>query len=216
MKQLEKMGTAQNRKTYARHGVGENTFGVSFASLYAMQKKIKIDHPLAQQLWKTGNGEARILALLVADPARLTAAEAEQWLREIRSYGVNMYLAALVAKTSFKDKLMYAWMKSKDEYPRACGYEILASRMRAKDASIPDGDLKKILGTIEKEIHGSANRARYSMNTAVIGIGTRRTLMKDAIAAAKRIGPVEVDHGDTNCKTPDAATYIVKVAKRNK
>lgn len=216
MKQLKKLGTAQNRKIYARHGAGDNTFGVSFANLYAIQRKIKINHGLAQQLWKTGNSEARILALLVADPGQLTAAQARAWLAEICNYGMTLYLAALVAKTSFADTLMYAWMKSRDEYPRACGYDILAIRMRAKDASISDANLKQILGTIEKEIHGSANRARYSMNSAVISIGTRRSVMKDAVAAAKRIGPVEVDHGDTSCETPDAVTYIARVAKRNK
>lgn len=216
MKQLEKLGTAQNRKTYARHGAGDNMFGVSFANLYALQKRIKADHALAQQLWKTGNTDARILALLVADPAQLTAAEAESWLREIRYYMATYYLAVLVAKTSFADKLMHAWMKSKQEYDRACGYEILAGRLRAKDASIPDADLKKILATIEREIHGSANRARAAMNGAMIGIGSRRALTKEAIATAKRIGPVDVDHGDTSCKTPDAAAYIVKIAKRNK
>jgi len=31
------------------------------------------------------------------------------------------------------------------------------------------------------------------------------------LAAAKRIGKVEVDHGETGCKTPDAAAYIRKV-----
>jgi hypothetical protein len=33
MGQLERLGTAQARKTYARHGAGENMFGVSFADL---------------------------------------------------------------------------------------------------------------------------------------------------------------------------------------
>ncbi len=37
-----------------------------------------------------------------------------------------------------------------------------------------------------------------------------------AIEAAKRIGKVEVDHGETNCKTPDAAPYIEKAAKRKR
>jgi len=37
------------------------------------------------------------------------------------------------------------------------------------------------------------------------------------LAAAKRIGKVEVDHGETSCKTPDASTYIRKaVARRSK
>jgi len=48
MKQLESMGTAQNRKIYARHGVpADKMFGVSYANLYALQKKFdaKLDVP---------------------------------------------------------------------------------------------------------------------------------------------------------------------------
>ena len=48
MKQLEAQGTAQNRKIYARHGVKGEMFGVSSANLYALQKKIKVDHRLAE------------------------------------------------------------------------------------------------------------------------------------------------------------------------
>jgi hypothetical protein len=49
------------------------------------------------------------------------------------------------------------------------------------------------------------------MNLTVICIGIRNAaLRKLALASAKRIGKVEVDHGDTNCKTPDAAAYIKK------
>ncbi len=33
MRQLERLGTAQNRKIYKRHGSGENVYGVSFADL---------------------------------------------------------------------------------------------------------------------------------------------------------------------------------------
>ena len=32
--------------------------------------------------------------------------------------------------------------------------------------------------------------------------------------AARRIGEVHVDHGETGCKTPDAAAYIQKMADR--
>jgi hypothetical protein len=49
------------------------------------------------------------------------------------------------------------------------------------------------------------------MNMAVIQIGCRNAaLRKAATAAARRIGKVVVDHGDTACKTPDAAAYIDK------
>ena len=52
------------------------------------------------------------------------------------------------------------------------------------------------------------------MNNALIAIGRRNAqLQKQALAAAKRIGKLEIDHGDTACKTPDAATYILKKRK---
>jgi hypothetical protein len=35
-------------------------------------------------------------------------------------------------------------------------------------------------------------------------------------ASAQRIGKVEVDHGETGCKTPDAAKYIERAAARKR
>jgi 3-methyladenine DNA glycosylase AlkD len=55
MAELKKLGTAQNRKVYERHGAGKKMYGVSYAALTAMKKKIKQDHDLAVKLWNTGN-----------------------------------------------------------------------------------------------------------------------------------------------------------------
>ena len=55
------------------------------------------------------------------------------------------------------------------------------------------------------------------MNMALVSIGiTRPALRNRAIAAARRIGQVEVDHGQTGCKTPDAEAYILKAAARTR
>ena len=52
------------------------------------------------------------------------------------------------------------------------------------------------------------------MNGFVIGVGTYiRPLLKHAKAAAKKLGKVEVDMGDTSCKVPLATEYIAKVEK---
>jgi hypothetical protein len=52
------------------------------------------------------------------------------------------------------------------------------------------------------------------MNNALIAIGSRNAALESqAIAAAGRIGKVTVDHGVTDCKTPDAATYIGRRAR---
>ena len=55
------------------------------------------------------------------------------------------------------------------------------------------------------------------MNNALISIGVRNPkLQKSATAAAVRIGTVEVDHGETSCKTPEAVSYIKKTVAHNK
>lgn len=124
---LEKLGKPQTAAIYRRHGSGEQVFGVLTSEIARLQKRIKINHALAMELWKTGNAEARVLALQVADPEKLT-----------RSDG------ALISIGAFKP-----------------------------------------------------------------------ALRKQAIETARRIGKVEVDHGETNPKTPDAVPYIEKASKRN-
>jgi hypothetical protein len=44
----------------------------------------------------------------------------------------------------------------------------------------------------------------------------KASLEKPAIAAAKQIGKVEVDHGETSCQIPDAIAYIQKARARKK
>jgi 3-methyladenine DNA glycosylase AlkD len=212
---LKKLGKPQTAAIYKRHGSGDHVFGVLTSEIGKLKKKIKVDHALALELWKTGNAEARILALQVADPGRITRKEADRLVADGPHPFVGCYLSELVAKSPSADEIMQAWMKSRDEFTRENGYGVLASRLKHDPESVPASDAKKILATIEREIHGSANRARYAMNGAVMAIGIFKPELKEqAVATAKRIGKVEVDHGETGCKTPDAVAYIEKAARR--
>ena len=212
---LKKLGKPQTAAIYKRHGSGDNVFGVLTSEIAKLQKKIKVDHALAMELWKTGNAEARVLALQVADPEKLTRADADRLLKDGPVRFVGCYLSGLVARSPIAEKTMRAWMKSPDEFPREMGYGILGVRLKDDPDSISDADAEKVLATIEKEIHRSPNWARYAMNGALISIGVYKpALRKKAIEAARRIGKVEVDHGETYCKTPDAVPYIEKASKR--
>ncbi len=210
MKQLESMGTAQNRKVYARHGASENMFGVSFANLGKLQKQIKVDHELAEQLWATGNGDAQVLATLIADPQAITDKQAEAWLKDIRDYGMAEMFGRVIAQSAIGQKKAEKWHKSKDEWVGATGWRMIA-HMAMNNAELPDEYFEPYLEIIANDIHQQKNRVRYEMNGALIAIGLRnKSLEKKAMAIAKKIGKVEVDNGETNCKTPDAATYISK------
>jgi 3-methyladenine DNA glycosylase AlkD len=215
---LEKLGKPQTAAIYKRHGSGDNVFGVLTSDVAKVQKQIKGgDHALAMDLWKTGNVEARIIAAQIADPAKLTRAEADALVKDGPVRFVGSYLSELFARSPIAEKTMHAWMRSGDEDFRESGYGLLSARLRQDADSVSDSDAAAILATIEKQIHRSPNGARRSMNSALIAIGVwKPALRKKAIEAAKRIGRVSVDHGETNCKTPDAAAYIDKAAKRKR
>ena len=72
MRQLKAAGSAQARKTYARHGMDVEMFGVSYATLKAMDKKIAYDTDLAEQLWASGNHDTRVFACWVVEEKSIT------------------------------------------------------------------------------------------------------------------------------------------------
>lgn len=208
MEQLESLGTEQNRKVYARHGAAEPMFGVSFAHLRAMQRRIQTDQELASALWASGNHDARILATLVADPATIGSAELDDWSRDLDNYILCDALSSLVGKTPFVDEKIDRWCALKSEWRAATGWNLVAGAAMSQE-EIDDGYFASCLDEIVSDIKNVPNRVRHSMNQALICIGVRNpALRKKALAAAKKVGKVEVDHGETGCRTPDAAAYI--------
>lgn len=214
LQKLEALGNEQTRKTYRRHGVSGKQYGVSFANLGKLQKKIKTDHDLAGKLWKSGVHDAQILATMIADPAKMTTQEMDTWAKSLSNYVITDALAGLIAKTPLARKKAEQLSKSKEEWLGSAGWQILCN-MALRDAELPDSYFLPYLDTIQSDIHRRKNRVRYAMNGALIAIGARNiSLQKKALAVAAKIGKVEVDHGDTGCKTPDAADYIRKMVGR--
>jgi hypothetical protein len=182
---LKKLGKPQTAAIYKRHGSGDNVFGVLTSEIVKLQRKIKIDHALAMELWETGNVEARVLALQVADPEKLTRAGADGLLKDGPVRFLGCYLCGLLAHSPIAHETMHSWMKSPDELPREMGYGIFGVRLKDDPDSVSDAEAEEVLATIEAEIQRSPNWARHAMNGALISIGVfKPTLGKKAIEVA--------------------------------
>lgn len=210
MAALEKAGSAQTRKTYARHGAAEPMFGTSFATLKTMMKRIGVDQELALALWDTGNFDACNLAVKIADPARMSPKDLDRWAKAPIVRMCSGYLANLAAEGPHGRSRSEAWLAAKDE-PRRCAGWSLVGAMAMRDEDTPDAWFAQRLAEIEKAIQGSSNIVRETMLHALIAIGCRSAALRKAVtAAAKRIGKIEIDHGDTACKTPEPAATLEK------
>lgn len=217
MERLESMGTAQNRKVYKRHGAGDNQFGVSFANLKELKKEIGKNHQLAVQLWNTSNTDAQTLATMIAEPKNMTPNLAEKWVRETSYYMVvDSLVGNVIFNTPFKQTKMEDWIESDDEWVGRAGWMLMA-KIAMQENELPDSYFEGYVKIIENKIHEAKNRTREAMNNGLIAMGIRNSHLRMlASDAARRIGVVDVDHGDTSCKTLDAESYIQKTWARKK
>ncbi|HSN85908.1 MAG TPA: DNA alkylation repair protein [Thermoanaerobaculia bacterium] len=216
LQELESLGTEKTRKTYKRHGVTRESYGVSYADLEKIRKRIRKDHALARELWESGNHDARILATMIADPKAMSSQELDAWAGSLVNHVEAGAFAKVVAESPLKREKVDQWMEADEEFVESAGWVLLA-HLAMQDGDSTDGGYERYLDVIEKDIHNRKNRVRAEMNGALIAIGgSNARLTERALAAAAKIGKVEVDHGDTDCKTPDAAGYIRKMVERKK
>lgn len=215
MAELESRGTAQNRKVYARHGAGAKVFGVSFADLEKIRKSIKTNHALALALWDSANFDARNLATMIADPLKMTAKELEAWAKSSTSHTHPGMIANHILPTSPHSRAKFeGWLKSKDELVGQLGWNCV-SGMAVWATELPDEFFAGKLVELENGIHTAQNRVKHARVMCLISIGLRSAKLEAlAVAAAKRIGKVDVDHGDTSCVTPEPIAYMAKANAR--
>jgi len=215
MAELKANGTDQYIKVMRNHGVIGDMFGVSYTFLKKLHKRLGTDHALAFELWETGNHDARVFACWVADADKVTMKLLEAWAREVDNQALAIELSALAQDSDLAAKLMRKWIAKKGEWPRVLGWSVYARLVLQpardlKEGGLEDAEIGELLERIIATLQDAPNRTRHSMNQAVIAVGCRPGWKTKALAAAKKIGPVEVDYGKTSCKADDAVAKINK------
>jgi len=217
VEELRALGSESTKKTLMKHGAREPFFGTKIQDMKPIQKRIKKNYQLALDLYATGISDAMYLAGLIADEERMTPADLEKWLKDAYWYMLSEYTIPWVASEGPHGwKLAMKWIESKDEKTAATGWTTINNLIAVKPDEELDFDaLQKLLERVKKTIHQQPNHVRSSMNGFVIACGGYLLpLTAQAQVAAKAIGVVEVDMGDTSCKVPFAPEYIAKMHAR--
>jgi 3-methyladenine DNA glycosylase AlkD len=216
MADLKSKGKEQTRKIYVRHGaVADRIFGVNMVDLKPIAKSIKGQQALACELYATGNMDAMYLAGLVADGSKLTREQLNQWLEDAADLRmISEYTVPWVTMDSPHARaLALQWIKSKKEHIAAAGWCTYGGLVALRrDEALDLDEIESLLNTVVNQIHTAPNRVRHTMNSFVIAVGSYvRPLLGQAKTAARQIGEVSVDMGETSCKESKATAYIEKV-----
>jgi len=213
MAQLEAWGSESVRGIYARQGAGENQFGVKMGDLRGLAKKLKTDHPLALQLWATGNLDAMILATMLMDSVQLTRAEVEVMLHPLNYYRlVDEFTYNTIANAAFVETLRLQWMNSPEEMTGRAGWNLLIARLTSGNhASL---DYEAILAQIEAEVKTAPRYKQESMNRSLVEIAVRVPALRErCIAIGERLGRLDDRPVPKGCTSSYAPEWIAAVLR---
>ena len=218
--ELEKLGSEQTKKIFINHGAPANQlFGVKVGDLKVLQKKIKKNHHLSLELFKTKNSDAMYLAGLIADEKLISQKDLNDWVENTTWYMLSEYTVPWIASESRHAlELGLLWINSKKESIASAGWSTLSGYLSlTPNADIDLKLMQQLLKQIETTIDKQPNRVKYTMNGFVISCGSYvNDLTKLAKQTANKVGMVNVEMNGTACKVPSAEEYILKVEAMNR
>ncbi len=184
---IEALGTQRDRDNLGRFGiVAPKSFGVSMANLRVLAKRYGRDHELAQALWETGWYEARMLATLVDEPARVTPAQMERWCRDFDNWAIcDTACFALFDRTPHAWTKVAAWRARPGEYQKRAAFALLAS-LALHDKTSPDALFLACLPYVEEASDDARNFVKKGVNWALRGVGRRNPRLNAAATAVAR------------------------------
>ena len=216
LKQLEAIADPAGLAGMARYGISTtNALGVPIPELRRVSRRMGNDHDRALALWTTGVHEARILASMTDEVARVTPSQMDAWAREFDSWDLcDQVCGNLFDRTPHAFRKARAWSARGSEFVRRAGFATMAcAAVHRKD--VGDEPFDAFLPAIVSASTDERNYVKKAVNWALRQIGKRDSaLNRRAIATAKEISGL--DSGAARWIAADALRELTSPAVQDR
>lgn len=183
IKNLQALADEGVRKNIAKFGVpAEHALGISMPVLRKMARQLGKNHRLAEQLWRSGIHEAKLLAGMLAEPHAMTSRDLDAWVAGIYSWDVcdQCCINLFVFAPGWKEKIG-EWIASEHEFTRRAGIVLATVASIHQPKATSDAELKSwMMATLE--IAGDPrNFVKKAVSWQLRQIGKKRPQMRDGI-----------------------------------
>jgi 3-methyladenine DNA glycosylase AlkD len=178
---LRQHANAGNVAGMARFGINPaGTLGVPMPVVRKLARQAGRSRVLARELWASGIHEARILATLVDDPARVTPAQMDRWARAFDSWDVcDQACQNLFRYTPHAFAKAAEWAHAEQEFVRRAGFALMAG-LAVKDRNAADSQFEALLPLIAEAAGDGRNFVKKAVNWALRQIGKRNPRLRQA------------------------------------
>lgn len=211
--QLEALGNEKVRARNKKNGAPDNQFGVQLGDIRKIAAKIKTDHPLAMALWDTANLDARLLAILVVEPARLTRDDMDRMVRSATVAQLADWLNSYLVKNHpDNESLRQSWMQDDDPWAARAGWSLTSGRVARDPAGL---DVPALLDRIESQLGTAPPPAQWTMNSCLAAIGIHFPEHRTrALAIGETLGVYRDYPVSKGCTSPFAPIWIEEMVRR--
>ena len=213
MEELEALGKERMKKMYMTNGAQEPLFGAATGAMKPIKRKIKINQPLAEELYATGNYDAMYFAGVIADPKAMTEADFNRWIDKAYFYMLSDYVVAVtLSESDIAQDVSDKWIESGEELKMSAGWScycwLLGNR---KDSEFSEDKISNMLDKVKASIHEAPERTKSAMNNFVYTVGVSyKPLHEKAVETAKQIGVVEMKRDNKKSSFLNASENIQK------
>lgn len=210
--------STKTQKIYTQITTPETNLG----DLRKIAKEIQKDHPLANELWATGELFPRLLAILIMDKKELHQEVVDNLFKDMETHPFEerTQLADwLVANQLTKDKKMIAMINSWENSALATQRRIFwyyQGRLRWT-GQIPPNNTAELLAAIEERMLKEAPEVQWAMNFTAAWIGIfDKNYRSQCIKIGEKLGLYKDEVVPKNCHPNYLPKFIeTEVAKRN-
>lgn len=190
---LKSLGDPKNVEGMARYGIRTaKAYGASTPDIRRLAKEIGKDHKLALALWRTGVHDARSLAALIEDSAKVTTRQMERWVRDFDTWAIcDCTCGYVFDKTPFAWDKAIEWTACNGEYVKRAGFVLMAA-LSVHDKKASDDRFEAFFPYIVKHATDERNFVKKAVNWALRQIGKRnRRLNGLAVKVATKIRKID-------------------------
>jgi len=186
---IKEKSTPTHLAGMSRFGIDSTkALGAPLPELRKIAKIIKKDHDLALDLWDTGIHEARIIASLIDDPAKVTPEQMDSWTNDFYSWDLcDQVCGNLFDRTPYIIEKALEYSRHSQEFVKRAGF-VLMAEYAVHNKRADNEVFIQFLPVIEREAWDNRNFVKKAANWALRQIGKRNTDLRAAsIACANRI-----------------------------
>jgi len=162
--------------------------GWTIPALKKLAREIGQHHSLAQELWASEIFEARVLATLIDDPAKVTKRQMNQWAKDFDNWAIcDGSCINLFRYTRFARQMCAEWSGRPQEFVKRAAFALMAG-LTVADKAAGDETFLQFLPLIKRAAMDERNMVMKGVNWALRQIGKRNApLNRAALAAAHEI-----------------------------